>query len=140
MALTEDPSLPSWFKTHGFEDYSEILTQELGVEEYDDFRLLRDERDVNELLSDMSALRAMSDDFRARFKAQMMHILKSTPPPRPKTQTQPATQPRSESKTKTKSKSKSKSKSSPKKTAKPTVTPKHLQKAASYDPGVTKTK
>ena len=41
------PELPTWFKSIGFEDYADILTKDLGVEEYDDFRLLRDEKDAN---------------------------------------------------------------------------------------------
>ena len=46
MAVAE-PTLPSWFSANGLDEYSDIITQELGVEEFDDFRLLRDENDAN---------------------------------------------------------------------------------------------
>eukprot|EP01083_Nonionella_stella_P027356 75323_1 len=71
-------TLPDWFEDHGFEEYSDILTKELGVEEYDDFKLLRDEKDANELLHDMSTLKPMNATFKKKFKKQIMKIILQT--------------------------------------------------------------
>eukprot|EP01083_Nonionella_stella_P262370 892221_1 len=94
-----DPSLPEWFKYHGFEEYSDILTKELGVEVYDDFRLLRDEKDANELLDDITNLKAMDDTFKQKFKTEIMKIIKGIPPPS-KPKPKPKTKPKPKSKSK----------------------------------------
>eukprot|EP01084_Bolivina_argentea_P085049 153740_1 len=94
-----DPSLPEWFKYHGFEEYSDILTKELGVEVYGDFRLLRDEKDANELLDDITNLKAMDDTFKQKFKTEIMKIIKGIPPPS-KPKPKPKTKPKPKSKSK----------------------------------------